>query len=162
MLRKRVAYSRLDAQHLGTATIIVFYISRRRSPVFFGCTARNSRESRLSLCSGVSRRFLSISQWRGVVSSLHTGTRARFLRLLLFTKYGADGMLLSLHHPLALTLTVLTKLGMLILMLVGLMLVLLGSVRGGRVQGVLVFHYVTISRHLFCFLRLVEIVTLHR
>lgn len=71
-------------------------------------------------------------------------------------------MPLSLHHPLALTLTVLTKLGMLILMLLGLMLVLLGSVRGGRVQGVLVFHYVTISRHLFYFLRLVEIVTHHR
>lgn len=75
-------------------------------------------------------------------------------------------MLLSLHHPLALTLTVLTKLGMLILMLLGLMLVLvlvlLGSVRGGRVQGVLVFHYVTISRHLFYSLRLVEIVTHHR
>lgn len=63
-------------------------------------------------------------------------------------------MLLSLHHPLALTLTVLTTLllvmallGMLLLLLLMLML-LLGSVRGGRVQGVLVFHYVTISRHL--------------
>lgn len=63
-------------------------------------------------------------------------------------------MLLSLHHPLALTLTVLTTLllvmallGMLLLLLM--MLMLLGSVRGGRVQGVLVFHYVTISRHLF-------------
>lgn len=62
-------------------------------------------------------------------------------------------MLLSLHHPLALTLTVLTTLllvmallGMLLLLL---MLMLLESVRGGRVQGVLVFHYVTISRHLF-------------
>lgn len=162
MLRKRVAYSRLDAQHLGTATIIVFYISRRRSPVFLGCTARNSRESRLSLCSGVSRRVSSLYLSGVAWSLLFTGTCARFLRLLLFTKYGADGMLLSLHHPLALTLTVLTKLGMLILMLVGLMLVLLGSVRGGRVQGVLVFHYVTISRHLFCFLRLVEIVTHHR
>lgn len=65
-------------------------------------------------------------------------------------------MLLSLHHPLALTLTVLTTLllvmallGMLLLLL---MLMLLGSVRGGRVQGVLVFHYVTISRHLFLLL----------
>lgn len=64
-------------------------------------------------------------------------------------------MLLSLHHPPALTLTVLTKLGMLILLLLEeilllLLLFLLGSVRGGgRVQGVLVFHYVTISRHLF-------------
>lgn len=60
-------------------------------------------------------------------------------------------MLLSLHHPLALTLTVLTTL--LLMALLGmllLMLMLLGSVRGGRVQGVLVFHYVTISRHLFC------------
>lgn len=59
-------------------------------------------------------------------------------------------MLLSLHHPLALTLTVLTTL--LLMALLGmllLMLMLLGSVRGGRVQGVLVFHYVTISRHLF-------------
>lgn len=64
-------------------------------------------------------------------------------------------MPLSLHHPPALTLTVLTKLGMLILLLLEeilllLLLFLLGSVRGGgRVQGVLVFHYVTISRHLF-------------
>lgn len=61
-------------------------------------------------------------------------------------------MLLSLHHPLALTLTVLTTL-LLVMALLGmlllLMLMLLGSVRGGRVQGVLVFHYVTISRHLF-------------
>lgn len=75
-------------------------------------------------------------------------------------------MLLSLHHPPALTLTVLTKLGMLILLLLEeilllLLLFLLGSVRGGgRVQGVLVFHYVTISRHLFI-LRLVETVTVH-
>lgn len=59
-------------------------------------------------------------------------------------------MLLSLHHPLALTLTVLTTL-LLVMALLGmlLLLMLLGSVRGGRVQGVLVFHYVTISRHLF-------------
>lgn len=57
------------------------------------------------------------------------------------------GMLLSLHHPLALTLTALTKLGMLLLVIV-MMLLLLGFGRGGRVQGVLVFHYVTISRHL--------------
>lgn len=75
-------------------------------------------------------------------------------------------MLLSLHHPPALTLTVLTKLGMLILLLLEeilllLLLFLLGSVRGGgRVHGVLVFHYVTISRHLFI-LRLVETVTVH-
>lgn len=68
-------------------------------------------------------------------------------------------MLLSLHHPLALALTValttttrtlamaLLRIGMLLLML---LMLLLGSVRGGgRVQGVLVFHYVTISRHLF-------------
>lgn len=78
-----------------------------------------------------------------------------------------DGMLLSfLHHPLlalTTTLTVLTKLGMLILLLLVLFW-LLGSVRGGgRVQGVLVFHYVTISRHLFCrSIRLVEIFTVHR
>lgn len=63
-------------------------------------------------------------------------------------------MLLSfLHHPLlalTTTLTVLTKLGMLILLLLLLLFWLLGSVRGGgRIQGVLVFHYVTISRHLF-------------
>lgn len=58
-------------------------------------------------------------------------------------------MLLSLHHPLALTLTVLTTLETALLGML-LLLMLLGSVRGGRVQGVLVFHYVTISRHLFC------------
>lgn len=104
---------------------LTFYISRRRSPVFLHCEAW-PRLSFLSLSRYVSSScFLSLAQARSCSTT-------------------DGGMLLSLHHPLALTLTALTKLGILLLLVI----VLLGFGRGGRVQGVLVFHYVTISRHL--------------